>query len=261
MKVFCILCKKEYSVKGIHTHYDRTHGDETTKSKYSNGNNGKYDKISQNRRETNKHKNNISSEKSCPCCGNKISYKKRRNKFCSATCGNSRGKRTDEFKNKVRAKLSKPNISIECNYCKNVFLTKRNDKKYCNKSCYNKGRVLDKNEKITLQSYRSITKFKFNPYDYPTEFNLDLVKIYGWYSPTNKNNNLFGVSKDHMVSVRYGFDNNIDAKIISHPANCELVLHSYNSSKNKSNSITLDELILRIKIWEEKYDFGGVCEA
>ena len=32
----------QFSVKGIHTHYDRAHGDNEVKSKYSSGHNGKY---------------------------------------------------------------------------------------------------------------------------------------------------------------------------------------------------------------------------
>jgi hypothetical protein len=47
----------------------------------------------------------------------------------------------------------------------------------------------------------------FNDEDY---FNFLLVEKHGWYSPTNKNNNLSGVSRDHMFSVREGFEKGID---------------------------------------------------
>ena len=62
-----------------------------------------------------------------------------------------------------------------------------------------------------------------------------------------------GVSRDHMYSVKQGFLNNTDLKIISHPANCRLVLQSDNASKSDACSITLEELLHRIKEWDKKY--------
>jgi hypothetical protein len=52
-----------------------------------------------------------------------------------------------------------------------------------------------------------------------------------------------------MYSVRDGFINNIDPEIIKHPANCQLMLHNENNSKNYNSSITIDDLIERIKNW------------
>jgi len=82
---------------------------------------------------------------------------------------------------------------------------------------------------------------------------LDLLKTHGWYSATNRGNNAGGVSRDHMISIRYGFDNNIPQEILSHPANCELLLQRKNVSKYYKCSITLDELIEKISKWESKY--------
>ena len=60
---------------------------------------------------------------------------------------------------------------------------------------------------------------------------------------------------DHfMFSVKDGFLFNVDANIISHPANCELMIHSKNISKNKNSSITLDTLLKRIHEWDLKYN-------
>ena len=76
-----------------------------------------------------------------------------------------------------------------------------------------------------------------------------------------KNNNLDGVSRDHMFSVREGFEKGIDPKIISHPANCRLMIHNENISKNKKSFITIEELLDRIEKFEQKYkkykDIGG----
>ena len=103
------------------------------------------------------------------------------------------------------------------------------------------------------KKYRLDSNFKFNLSDYPDEFDFSLVEKYGWYSPSNKKNNLGGVSRDHMLSVKEGFEMQIDPKIISHPANCKLMIHTENISKNKKSIITIDELILRIEIFNKKY--------
>ena len=95
--------------------------------------------------------------------------------------------------------------------------------------------------------------------DYPEEFDFSLIESYGWYSPINSDKpNLSGVSRDHMVSVKYGWENNIDPKIISHPANCRLLLQSENVSKSSNCSITYEELLQRIEAWNRKY--GDVAD-
>ena len=98
-----------------------------------------------------------------------------------------------------------------------------------------------------------MAKFNFNLASYPEEFDFPLIKEFGWYSPTNKKDNLGGVSRDHILSVRFGFLNNIDPKIIAHPANCQLLLHSDNISKNHRSHISLEDLLLKIEKWEKKY--------
>ena len=98
--------------------------------------------------------------------------------------------------------------------------------------------------------------FDFNLADYPEEFNFSLIEEYGWYSASNRGNNLNGVSRDHMVSVKFGYENNIDPNIISHPANCRLMRHNDNVSKNEDCSISLEELKVRIEKWNLKYNKG-----
>ena len=80
-----------------------------------------------------------------------------------------------------------------------------------------------------------------------------MIKQYGWYKAKNHGNNLNGVSRDHMYSVKDGFINNVDPKIISHPANCRLLCHSKNASKGAGSCISLDELLCRIEKWNKKY--------
>jgi hypothetical protein len=104
-----------------------------------------------------------------------------------------------------------------------------------------------------LRWFRSLCSFKFNVFDYPKGFDLLLVKQYGWYSASNRGGNLNGVSRDHMLSVRFAFDNNIDPELVSHPANCQLLRHNDNVSKLSKCSLTLEELKSRIDKWNNTY--------
>tara|TARA_Y100000296_G_C5096386_1_gene217586 strand:- start:67 stop:738 length:672 start_codon:yes stop_codon:yes gene_type:complete len=116
--------------------------------------------------------------------------------------------------------------------------------------------------KIKIETYRARANFKFNVYDYKEEFDLTLLEKYGWYSPggkygKNKNTNFSGISRDHMYSIKDGYDNNINPNILSHPANCKLVLHNKeNLVKGRKSSITIEELLDKIKLWDLKYLVG-----
>ena len=105
----------------------------------------------------------------------------------------------------------------------------------------------------SLKEFRLLCAFKFNVYDYPDEFPIDLINEYGWYSASNRGGNLNGVSRDHMISVKYAYDNAIDHNLISHPANCKLMIHNENVSKYSKCSISVEELIQKINEWNCKY--------
>lgn len=57
-----------------------------------------------------------------------------------------------------------------------------------------------------------------------------------------------------MYSVRDGFINKINPDIIKHPANCRLMIHNENNKKHSSSTITIGELLERIKEWDLKYE-------
>jgi hypothetical protein len=57
-----------------------------------------------------------------------------------------------------------------------------------------------------------------------------------------------------MISIKFGFENGISSDIINHPANCRLMIHNDNISKNFRCSITLEELLIRIENWNNKYN-------
>lgn len=147
-------------------------------------------------------------------------------------------------------------VEYTCIICGKKFLSNCTSKviKTCSKECCRQYRR-DKNpNKESLQVYRHDCAFTFALNDFPDEFDFSLIEKYGWYKAANRGNNLNGVSRDHMYSVKDGFINNVDPKIISHPANCKLVLQRYNSSKYSKSSITLEQLMDRIQKWDIKYN-------
>ncbi len=102
--------------------------------------------------------------------------------------------------------------------------------------------------KTEFQKYEIKCQFTFNLNKYPEEF--DLNKIKNMFHPIK---NKIGYTRDHLLSIYDGFNLKINPKIIKHPANCNLILHSENSRKNKNSDIIEEELDLRIKKWEKKY--------
>ena len=191
-------------------------------------------------------------------CSNlvEIKYREGRKKekyHCSRKCANSRGPMSNETREKISKKLSlekKVNVCLYCN--QNFYIEKKRSKeqKFCSTLCRNKSKIkIDE----SLQNYRRRASFNFNLSDFHEEFDFTLVEKYGWYKASNHGNNLNGVSRDHMVSVKFGYENKIDPSIISHPANCKLMRHNDNVSKYTDCQITIEELLERIKNWDEKY--------
>jgi len=175
---------------------------------------------------------NFENKNECIICNNLTNNKK----FCSKHCQN---------------KLNKEKIS-ECFNCNNLT----NNKKFCCKQCQSDYYITSNKDNIKklYNLYKNSAKFNFNLSDYESEFDFLLIKKYGWYSPSNIKNNLNGVSRDHMLSVKEGFELEIDPKLLAHPANCKLMRHKDNALKSKSSSITYEELLERIKYFNEKYN-------
>lgn len=153
-------------------------------------------------------------------------------------------KRNIELGNNFNRKEKDERKCLECNSV--MLCSPSNHRKFCNSKCW-VGYTEKHKEPFLL--YRQRSNFDFKIDDYRDKFDLTLVEQFGWYSPSNKGNNLDGVSKDHMLSVRDGYDLGIDPEIIKHPANCKIMLHKQNQSKKEKSSITIDELLSRIKNW------------
>jgi hypothetical protein len=105
-----------------------------------------------------------------------------------------------------------------------------------------------------IERYRQLCEFKFGVKSYPEEFNLKLIQEHGWYQASNRGNNIDGVSRDHIISVKFGFENDIDPEIIAHPANCRLMRHTSNQKKNSDSDMSLEELKEKIKLWNKKHN-------
>ena len=130
-----------------------------------------------------------------------------------------------------------------CAKCSAAILGKTH-RKYCSVHSDNYTRGL-----------RSRYNFNFKVSDYPDLFDLDIVAEYGWYSPGGRSTlpkNLDGVSRDHKVSVHSAIQNGYDPFYITHPLNCQLMLHRDNNSKNIEDSLSYDELTALVDQYEKK---------
>lgn len=180
-------------------------------------------------------------------------HPKKEHYFCSSSCRNSHV-HSDETKKKISQTLAGPVRQQICLQCNDSFETKRSNQCYCSVKCGAKSRQ-SSNEYLV---YKHACKFSFNVWDYPNEFDLSLIYKHGWYKAKNRGDNLGGVSRDHKISVKFGWENNIDPKIVSHPANCQLMIHNENISKHKKCSVLLEQLKQNIDDWNVKYNGSGV---
>lgn len=200
--------------------------------------------------------------KQCKECGKNIEYENRENIFCNHTCAATYNNEHREYKKVIFSEEGLANIRTaaakrrgtgkaekgrwnprNCAVCGSEF---QKWTKYCSVKCYKQSR---RKNIGTIGDYRTQCRFRFGLSDYPNKFDFDLVRQYGWYSPSNKKNNLTGVSRDHMLSVADGLKLGVAPELISHPANCRLMIHSENIAKNHRSCITLEQLQERIAYW------------
>lgn len=201
-------------------------------------------------------------------------------KFCSRSCAASI---TNLGNNKWKNKTTKQ--KFECKHCKKIFYDFK-IRIYCSRECLH----LDKSKNKTIKQKKKyhyipkirikhckccgenlIDKYKricnkckfyyYNVYRFKCNFDFDidqyinlidssLIESFGRYSPSNKGNNINGVSKDHIFSVKQGYMLSIDPAIIKHPANCQFIQHKNNQIKNIKSDITLIELFDKIISFE-----------
>lgn len=255
----CILCKKQTSDLGITTHFLRTHGTPNQRKLFDNN---YMNNVSKNAKEKYNKQPRL-----CKQCNSLIDYESRANKFCSHSCAGlfSNKARSDngwkpsiDQKLNTSKKLIKHNISIgnkissmhetiktasgsfsrihfmTCKFCSNRF-TSTTATQVCT-SC----------EHLKWNNNKDQYSFRFNIFDYPDLFNLDLLDQIGWVAFGGKrggNKNANGLSRDHKISVNDAKKFNYDPYYISHPLNCELMPHIKNNKKKTKSSISYEELV------------------
>jgi len=215
------------------------------------------------------YNNYLLQPKLCSQCFKPISFKyKKTNNFCSRSCAAIFNNLRKDWKNiktgpkpnslniKNKKQLKNTNKKIKFNiegpFTKIYLCTcKITGIKWYSKTVKTIHPSAVDNKK--LYSYQC--RFNFSISEYPDWFSKssNLIKLHGWYSATNKGNNLNGCSRDHLFSILDGFRNKVDPKILSHPANCEIKPHTFNQVKSSKSSITLEELLLRIERFEKIY--------
>lgn len=206
----------------------------------------------------------------CKCCHIPLLYNKRKNTYCSSSCAakisnliltRKRGPTAVEksITNLISTRKRGPAAVEKSPFSRIKFiLCTHTNQFYSNKNPDGTTRRCSPYIKTIKEQYYAATRFKFNVYHYPEEFDLSLIEQHGWYTcpglkRKGKLKNIAGVSRDHIMSVSYGFSNNIDPKFLAHPANCRIMLHSENKIKHGNCDITLLQLLEKIKLWNQKH--------
>lgn len=264
--VSCIYCREIKSAKGIFTHYIVSHTDAGRTRNKDNLQKSSIKACSVNDKKFKDIRNKYESSPAvCQLCKAPLSYEHRHDKFCSKNCSG-----TASGLGRTPAMREKQKVTLRQTYINKGFIPKdlrpKKTPKLLFRTCSKCGHVDSTYGRAGFHSleclfcqrntgYRVACRFKFNLKDFPDEFDLSLLTERGMFSPKD---NPKGVSRDHLLSCHFGKANKIDPKIMSHPANCKLVLQSENSKKHKTSSISYDELLLRIAEWDAKYKHGAL---
>lgn len=91
--------------------------------------------------------------------------------------------------------------------------------------------ILPEHEKCGIKRYRYLCRFVITPQNIRRIKGFEELDKYGWY---NSMTNPKGLVRDHRLSVKFGYDNNLDPEIVGHIANCHLISASANFSKSSS---------------------------
>lgn len=91
---------------------------------------------------------------------------------------------------------------------------------------------------------------EWDSHNWFTSIGSYLVEEYGIF---NVKSNRTGCVRDHRYSRLDGHNNQIYPEILKHPANCEIMTHSKNSSKREKSSISIEELFKSIETYDGIY--------
>jgi len=161
----CIIGRKEYSAKGIHTHYINKHTD-IGQARVKMGGSITFRRLNAKSKEfnlTQETEYNMSPRK-CDYCDNFYTFKCRNNKFCSQSCAatynNSIRSRESREQQAIKLKesLSKTEkkrqpvsqIYSKISYCEVCSVCFQGTRKTCSKLCYKKLLSIKVNQRIDL---------------------------------------------------------------------------------------------------------------
>ena len=92
-------------------------------------------------------------------------------------------------------------------------------------------------------------EFRFNVYDFPNLFDLDMLNQIGFKNRSNKN----GIVRDHKVSIydarKYGYN----PYYISHVLNCQLLRSNDNLSKSKRSDMLYETLVKLVDEYDSQH--------
>ena len=259
----CIICKKTYSAKGIHSHYNVSH----TSDGKANLNKARLIGSRKGGLKTVKNKATLKNQSiidyninpvKCKQCNEDLSYDKFKsnNKFCNSSC-------SAKYNNANRSPLIYEKIKItwaekptsKANKVKEPTYPYSTLYKCTCKHCGAKSLCRIKSwycyncKHLYSHAGRAKYWFSFNVFHYPELFDLSLITTYGFRdNKTNPN----GITRDHRVSVNDAIRNNYNPYYIKHPLNCELMFFNDNNKKKTNSSISYEELITLVDDYDNK---------
>lgn len=201
--------------------------------------------------------------RNCERCDSVFETSNKEQKNCSRYCANQRVQ-TQETKDKIASTLK--GRVVGGNRPKTPYrnLYRNTENEYCpifTCSCQSCGFVgtyrtqrwyCSNCDDMYSANKRAKYQFTFNVYHYPDLFDLDIIDSVGWRTTLGENKNVFGISRDHKISVRDAIDNNYDPYYIKHPLNCELMKHDENQRKGTQSSLTYEELVKLVDEYDKK---------
>jgi hypothetical protein len=199
---------------------------------------------------------------SCLCCNQPTSNPK----YCSHSCcarktNVSRGPRSAASRTKISETMLAKHSNIFSQpykkafpYCYVYFSTCKNCDSPFTKHNHNIHLCRDCKMQLMPQ-YRVECAFKLNKYEHPELFDGAIIQQYGWFVSSGAKKNRKGVCWDHLFPIHMGFANKIPPEILRHPANAELVPYTENIRRfhEQKFTITYDELLKRIKLWDSGF--------
>lgn len=161
-------------------------------------------------------------KKHCLQCGKEFRPIESTQKFCSRSCSatynNKNRVLSEETKQKIsesiikaleNGKITDKNGKVcqrafhveKCKFCGKEFETNKRTKHFCSLSCARKYRYKNIDDR-EFKYYKRQCMFKFALNSYEKEFDFKLIEENGWYKAKNHGDNLNGVSRDHIFSVK-----------------------------------------------------------